>query len=136
MDASLVTGPQALLEGFQWFMRDVGISIDKPLPAGLYQGRYNRSIRLVGKAYSRNSDSVIYRSGLNYKDKKMIYNHAMNMTHFGQMKRKWRVYNRTCLSAVYDLTIGPPTGFQAGKLGPHLGPPMVDALRGGETSYR
>jgi mannosyltransferase OCH1-like enzyme len=116
MDAALVTGPFALLDALTWFMRDVGISVGKPVVEGLYQGRYNRTVRIIGQGRQK-SNRIITRDKHGPQLKKKIYNHHMNMTHFSQMQRTWRAMNRTCLSVFYDVTIGPPPGFIAGHIG-------------------
>jgi len=115
LDAALVTGPFALLDAFTWFMHDVGVSVGKPVVAGFYQGKYNRSVRIIGKGRGE-SNEFINRDAIG-GGKQNIYRENMNMSHFSQMRRRWRTSNRTCLSVIYDVTVGPPPGFEAGRIG-------------------
>jgi mannosyltransferase OCH1-like enzyme len=115
MDAAIVTGPYALLDAFSWFMADVGVYVTKPVVSGTYQGRYNRSVRIIGQGRSRSSD-IITRDAIGPGFRKKLYQ-FMNMTHFSQWTRNWRISNRSCLSIQYDVTLGPPPGFTAGRIG-------------------
>jgi hypothetical protein len=114
MDASLVTGPQAVMEGFTWFNKDVGVHVVKAVVEGVYVGRSNRSVRVVGIA--EKSNKVILRQGIGKNEKKKMYMYTMNMTHFYLLQRKWRASNRTCMAVVYDVRMGVPKGYQAGRI--------------------
>eukprot|EP00548_Thalassiothrix_antarctica_P011815 CAMPEP_0194158458 /NCGR_PEP_ID=MMETSP0152-20130528/76163_1 /TAXON_ID=1049557 /ORGANISM="Thalassiothrix antarctica, Strain L6-D1" /LENGTH=211 /DNA_ID=CAMNT_0038867705 /DNA_START=596 /DNA_END=1231 /DNA_ORIENTATION=- len=114
LDASLTTGPFALLDGFTWFMNDVGLKYGKPVKQGIYHGRYNRSLRIDG--YGRHqADNIIKREAIVRGVKTRSYR-QMNMTHFLDDKKTGRnsdKKSRSCLSITYDMLIGPPNWFVA-----------------------
>jgi hypothetical protein len=99
MDAAKVTGPFALMEAFASFMLDVGLTIQKPIRAGHYEGRYNRSIRIIGHGRER-SDEIIKREAVSKEHKFMMY-HSMNMKHYHEDKKRDQT-NKTCLSVLHD----------------------------------
>jgi mannosyltransferase OCH1-like enzyme len=112
MDASLTTGPFALLDGFALFTLDTGPLITKPVYAGVYVGTNNRTVRVDG--YSRGlADMIIKREALNRPRKLELYK-SMNMTHFLQDMKAGRqspLLGRSCLAVQYDLHLGPPEWF-------------------------
>jgi len=71
MDASLVAGPQAVMQGFMWFNKDVGVHVVKPVVEVVYVGRFNRSVRLEGIA--EKSNKVILRQRIGKNEKKKMY---------------------------------------------------------------
>ena len=105
IDAAFVTGPFALLDAFSWFMLDVNEIKGKPVEAGLYEGRYNRSVRIVGEGFERSND-IIKREALG-RNKKMALYHAMNMSHFLEDKKKGRQSKdgKSCHAITYDLLL-------------------------------
>lgn len=116
IDASLTTGPFALLDGFTKFTLDNNINAGKrytkPLVAGLYYGKDNRSARLDGLGRENSSD-IIKREAYGRNYKKAMYA-EMNMTHFLQDKRKGKIsgkLGRMCYAVAYDLTVGPPDWY-------------------------
>eukprot|EP00543_Licmophora_paradoxa_P006335 CAMPEP_0202449336 /NCGR_PEP_ID=MMETSP1360-20130828/8073_1 /ASSEMBLY_ACC=CAM_ASM_000848 /TAXON_ID=515479 /ORGANISM="Licmophora paradoxa, Strain CCMP2313" /LENGTH=212 /DNA_ID=CAMNT_0049067219 /DNA_START=90 /DNA_END=728 /DNA_ORIENTATION=+ len=106
LDASFTTGPFALLDAFSWFMLDVGQLKGKPVVAGTYHGRYNRTVRLDGMGRKK-SDEIIKREAIGRNSKIQMY-HEMNMTHFMEDKKKGRQGSQethiTCFSQWYDRT--------------------------------
>ena len=105
IDAAFVTGPFALLDGFSWFMLDVNEIKGKPVKAGLYKGRYNRSVRIVGEGRQRSND-IIRREALGRNQKIELY-HAMNMTHFMEDKKKGRQSKngKSCHAITYEALL-------------------------------
>ena len=112
MDASLITGPYALLDGFALFTIDAGPMVTKPVHAGLYWGANNRSVRIDG--YGRGqSDLIIQREAMKRPRKLELYK-SMNMTHFLDDFRAGRqspLLGRSCLAVLYDIHVGPPEWF-------------------------
>ena len=102
LDAAMITGPFALLEAFSWFMWDVHVEAGKPVKAGVYKGRYGRSIRVVGKGRDMSSN-IILREAMRREEKIEMY-HKMNMTHFLEDKKKAKKdqSGRPCYSLFYD----------------------------------
>ena len=117
VDASWVTGPFALLDGFSLFMLDVGQIRGKPVVAGTYVGSRNRTVRLDGFGRSK-SDDIIKREAIRRGIKLKLYN-SMNMSHFlDDLKagRKTKLFGRSCHGIMYDIDIGPPDWFVPSEL--------------------
>jgi hypothetical protein len=102
MDASLTTGPFAVLEGYHHFRKDAGILAYKPVRAGYYVGTQNRSIRIEG--YSRKqSDKILRREAIHRNEKRQMYG-SMNMTHFLQdlnQRRRRHLPPKSCFEEIY-----------------------------------
>jgi hypothetical protein len=112
IDASFTTGPFALLDGFTWFMLDVGKLYQKPVRAGLYQGRHNWTVRIDGFGRLR-SDEIVKREAI-YRNRKAKLYAEMNMSHFlDDLKagRKTKLLGRSCFGIVYDFVIKPPEWY-------------------------
>lgn len=114
IDASYTTGPYALLDGFTFFMLDVGLYFHKPIRGGYYHGRYNRSVTIDG--YGRELSNDIIRREAIRRERKMKMYRQQNMSHFlDELKagRKSQLRGRSCFAVAYDMLIGPPSWFVA-----------------------
>jgi len=114
IDTSYVTGPFALLDGFTFFMLDVGEFYTKPVSGGFYQGRYNRSVTIDGFGRER-SDDIIKREVIP-RASKIQYYKQQNMSHFlddMSAGRKSKLKGRSCCAVAYDILIGPPSWYVA-----------------------
>jgi hypothetical protein len=101
-NAALKTGPHALHNGYQQFMKDVGVLIElprtKPIKAGLFVGTNNRSVRAIG-AGGKESNEFVMREEIKLGEKVNNYK-LMNMTH--NQEDKNHPSGHSCFSALYQ----------------------------------
>jgi mannosyltransferase OCH1-like enzyme len=101
MDASLTTGPMAVLQGYHLFRKDAGVIAYKPVYAGWYVGTNNQSLRIEGFSRKRSAE-ILKREAIHRKTKIMLYK-AMNMTHFLKDSRgKRRLQHKSCYEKMYE----------------------------------
>jgi len=73
------TGPRALKNGFIFFMAEANVTTTGYIPAGLYVGESNRTVRVVGN--KDDPQEYVSRGGIRQHIKVQEYA-KMNMTHF------------------------------------------------------
>ena len=102
MDVPLVTGPHALHQGFQQFMRDGGIVVPDhktsktPVKEGIYVGTNNHTVRALGKA--EKPGEYLIRNKVILKDRRVDYK-LMGMNHYSETNK--RNLNQSCLQSLW-----------------------------------
>jgi mannosyltransferase OCH1-like enzyme len=86
LNAAFTTGPRALVDGWEAFMRTVGVTGVRKVEEKQYVGYQNRSVTVVGSD-GRASNLYVRREAIGRDQKKREYE-LMNMTHFHNDRHK------------------------------------------------